>query len=117
MSPPMPHCPRCAVPSAPGCIFISLILLAGIVCFTRYGANSISRDKAHAVLYIKMVTHIIQFVYLLIRLLITTGDHYQSKELLGLPAAWRLGKGGVGSHTTQACTSSGGSYRCRDSLV
>lgn len=52
--------------------FISLILLAGFVWFTRYRANSISRDKVHVISYIRMLTHMIQFVYLLIPLLIIT---------------------------------------------
>lgn len=96
---------------------LSLILLTGTACVTRYKANGTSRDKVHAALQIGTVTHIIQFVYLLIHLLITTGNYYQSRELLKLPTACSLGKRGTGSPTTQVCGSLGGSYGCYDSLV
>lgn len=99
------------------CTFISLILLPGIVCFTRYSANSISRDKVHVISYIKMLVHMTQFVYLLIHLLITTGNCYQSKELPRVPTECCLGKGGICRHTAQVCSGLSGSYRCLDSLV
>lgn len=82
------------------CTFISLILLAGIVWFARYSANSFSRDKVHVISYIKMLTHMMQLVYLLSHLLIITGNCYQSRGWPRVPTECCLGKGDIGRGTT-----------------
>lgn len=109
--PPMLHCPRRLCHLRP-CVLSSLILLTGIVCFSRYGANSVSHDKGHTTLYIKMVSHIIHSVYLAVHILITTINYHQSKELLGLLTQCAFWERGLGDHTPHVCKSSGSSYRC-----
>lgn len=76
--PPCTH--QCFIaPTAPchlhPCVLSSLVLLC-IACSIRDSANSASRDRIHAVLYLKRVTHIIYCIYLLIHLLITAVSYY-----------------------------------------